>query len=114
MPRLDDFKNRFPNLEYNSPQNVTGYTDEQITNAFEAVDLIYAKDDLAKLYAVAHWLEYSSTGGEATSVRSDAGLTESRKPIAKTASDSFWATSEYGVKFLMIKRQRSPFSLRSI
>ena len=112
MARLDDWKARFPELTA-SAGNPTGFTDEKITAAYDDVDAIYAADDAAKAYAVAHWLSYETPGGEVISQSpSGASIATTTTPIADPGSDSFWAATAYGTKFLMLRRNESAFSLR--
>ena len=115
MARLDDWKARFPALVFDADDNATGYKDAQITQAYEDMDGIYATDDAAKAYAVAHWLEAQTPGGEATTFTPDgAGIATTMKPVAESGSDSFWATTAYGLRFLMLRRNAVAFSLRSL
>ena len=114
MARLDDWQARFSDLVFQSQSNPEGYSDEQIENAFSDVDTVYKENDAAKMYAVAHWLESQTPGGESVSESFQGNITSSKKPISKNHKDSFWATTSYGVKFLTLRRSRVSFSMRNL
>lgn len=113
MATLDDWKAAFPEL-VSQVDGDDGYTDAQIERAIEEVEMLYPPDDAARRYAVAHWLSYEGPGGEATSVSSSAGLTETKRPVSATPDDAFWATTTYGVKFLSLSRRLNAFTARSL
>lgn len=112
MAVLDDLKAKFPELEITSA-NAAGYTDAQMESAISDVQSLgYTGQGM--LYAIAHWLTYDAPGGEITSTSSQVGESVTRRAIAKPGEEAFWASTEYGVKFLMLAWQQRGYTARFI
>lgn len=100
---LQDFRDRFPEF--------AGTADDVVESALDEAHLHHSATVLGMCLVAAHLLEHRTTGrpaasGEITEV-TVAGQTVKSVPQSENGSESFYASTEYGRRYLALRKKRA-------